>query len=373
MQGSSRRICFIGAHYYKYAVGGAEVQMYLLGKLFAAHGWDAHYVTTDPDIPDKDESIRLHRFNSRPKRGRYRRFGEILSGIDADVYYQRGRTEFTWLTGRYARDTGKPFVYAVSMDIDTGRDKELSRLQSSPNPLKMVKRYLDGWIRDRRSLAGMKSARLVLAQSESQQQAIRENINLESFIIKKVQDIPQDDPVKSRPPVVLWLANLKKWKQPELFLQLAQALSGLDCRFVMAGDMRDRSYEAEVRAFQQSHRNFSYLGGVSYEESNRLIGEASVFVNTSRNYESSPNTYIQSWLRRTPVVSLHHDPDNMIEDQGLGFHSRTFSQLVEDVRKLVIDTSLRTKIGVRAREYAEAEYGGEQNFTLLRQLIERHL
>ncbi len=373
MSGSSRRICFVGAHYYRYAVGGAEVQMYLLGKLFAAHGWDVHYVTTDADIPAEDESIRLHRFDPRPKRGRYNRLRKILDSIDAHVYYQRGRTDFTWLVGRYARERGKLFLYAVSMDIDAGRYKELGRVRLSPNPLKTIKRYVGGFIRDRNSLAGMRNARMVLAQSVSQQQAIEANLSLESTIIRKVQDIPSSDPDKTHPPVVLWLANVKRWKRPELFLQLAGALQGLDCRFVMAGEMRDRSYENEVRAFSQSHGNFSYLGGVPYEESNRLMGEASVFVNTSMNYESSPNTFIQSWLRRTPVVSLHHDPDGVIVKRGLGFHSRSFPQLVEDVRTLVTDTPRRDEMGDNAREYAMAEYGGERNFTLLCDLIERYL
>ena len=57
-----------------------------------------------------------------------------------------------------------------------------------------------------------------------------------------------------------------------------------------------------------------------------------------------------------PVVSLHSDPDEIIGKYKLGFHSKTFQQLTEDVRTLLKDKQLREEMGRNGRKYVEKEH-----------------
>ena len=43
----ARNICFVQNHYYKYTIGGAEVQAHLLAREFVSSGWKVSYLTGD--------------------------------------------------------------------------------------------------------------------------------------------------------------------------------------------------------------------------------------------------------------------------------------------------------------------------------------
>ena len=97
---------------------------------------------------------------------------------------------------------------------------------------------------------------------------------------------------------------------------------------------------------------------------------ASIFVNTSTgDYEGFPNTFSQAWMRKTPVVSLHTDPDGMIKRYQLGFHSGNFDQMVSDVRTLLTDDQLRQRMGENAYRYAVTEHNIANTVNGLEKLI----
>ena len=98
--------------------------------------------------------------------------------------------------------------------------------------------------------------------------------------------------------------------------------------------------------------NLRYLGEISFEETNILLSKSSIFINTSLELEGFPNTYIQAWMRETPVIALNFDPDNLIKKNKIGFHSGTFQQMVKDVRYLIKNDNIRNEMGKRARQYA---------------------
>ena len=87
------------------------------------------------------------------------------------------------------------------------------------------------------------------------------------------------------------------------------------------------------------------------DEVNKVLSESHILVNTSE-YEGFSNTYIQAWMRKVPVVALNSDPDDVIKTKGIGFHSKTFDQMVQDVRKLVENRKLRDEMGERSQKFA---------------------
>jgi glycosyltransferase involved in cell wall biosynthesis len=114
--------------------------------------------------------------------------------------------------------------------------------------------------------------------------------------------------------------------------------------------------------------NVDYLGPLSQEEVNAQLNGAYAFVNTSL-YEGFPNTFIQAWLRRVPVVSMAVNPDGILEAASVGLLAPTEDRLVEAVRRLLENTTVREELARNAGVYAR-EYHSMKNVARLSQLIE---
>ena len=159
------------------------------------------------------------------------------------------------------------------------------------------------------------------------------------------------------PPVVAWVANVKRLKRPKLFVELARACSDLPARFLLVGGRAPRNAGLRRQVMRLSSRlnNLEVRWAVPFEQTNEVLSAASLLVNTSTS-EGFPNTFVQAWLRQTPVVSLALDPDGVLTRDRIGICSGSFRRMVEDVRRLLSDHALRTEMGKRARAYASAEH-----------------
>ena len=87
-------------------------------------------------------------------------------------------------------------------------------------------------------------------------------------------------------------------------------------------------------------------------------------------FEGFPNTFVQAWLRSVPVVSLQFDPDDVIHNEGLGFHSGDFGQLCNHIERLANDEALRATIGARCRAFAQTNHGLDENINRIAQLVD---
>jgi glycosyltransferase involved in cell wall biosynthesis len=114
--------------------------------------------------------------------------------------------------------------------------------------------------------------------------------------------------------------------------------------------------------------NLKFYGFIPFHKIDEYFRKASIFVNTSR-IEGFPNTFIQAWAHRVPVVSLTVDPDGIIQNEKLGFRSGTFKQLISDVITLLNDEKLRTSLGGNARKMAVALFSLKQAEDKLRPIL----
>ena len=119
--------------------------------------------------------------------------------------------------------------------------------------------------------------------------------------------------------------------------------SGLQC--IMIGAPFPKSgQQSRIKRDIESVRNLTYLGALPFEEVNAILDQAHIFVNTSY-CEGFPNTFIQAWMRKVPVVSLQWDPDNVIRRQRIGFVAGTFEKMVEQVLSLANNRQIRERMG----------------------------
>lgn len=342
----SLRICLVTeVHPGDGEAGGAEYQVYFLGHSLLKRKHQVCFLTCDScggSLPSKKgeklkdvyKILPRHWFHLREIAQTYL----FLRKVKPDVCFVRRFNSLLLLVG-LCRFLRVPIIYNMSSVRDSSW---LERIEGDPNPWRGSRFYKKKLVHDINFLA-LRFVDLICAQTEEQRRKLAASLRLPSVLVCNAHPVPRRPFIKESPQTVLWIG--KQWKMPEVFLALAQRLSDLDASFILIG--------AFSRSFRRKHTGarVSVVHRLPLDEVNRLMKKASVYVNTSL-YEGFSNNFIQAWMRETPVVSLNVDPDGVLEQFGIGFHSRTFENLVTDVRFLLENPDKREEMGERARAYA---------------------
>ncbi len=161
-------------------------------------------------------------------------------------------------------------------------------------------------------------------------------------------------------PFVLWVANLKAIKRPEIFVKLAEKFcernSNLD--FIMIGDIQEEIPYRYTISKAEEAENFHFLGKQSPEFVNGVLSEAMCLVHTCKP-EGFGNNFIQAWLQGCPTITLDHDPDGLIEKEKLGFVSKEFSQMCIDLDKMVSKPEVRKAMSEKALHFSHRYFTPE--------------
>ena len=365
-----KKICVVTLHQSEAYGGGAEHQIdYLIDHLMPLDRYDVYYLArnTDPSAPSTGyEIVPIGHKNGTLKFGYsidavslYR----ALLTIRPNVIYQRVACAYTGVCAFYARRHGARFVWHVAHDSDVDGSRSLF----GTNPLaRSLEALAVGYAIER--------ADAIVVQTHQQAQLLHGNYGREAdAVISNFHPKPAETVDKSGAATVLWIANLKRWKQPEVFVRIAAALQHLrGVRFVMVGApataSRDRGWNAGLMHAIAATPNLEYLGPRTHDQVNELLARSHVLVNTS-NQEGFPNTFIQAWMREVPVVSFVN-PDGVLSRENVGIHARTEEGLVDGVRLLVTDPRKRLEYAQRAHVYAIARHS-LRNAELLERLLDK--
>lgn len=333
-------------------MGGSQYQVKCLIDVLVSTGkYEIIYVTRffDPTyIPKGYRIIRMaDTGNSRRSLRRIffdvRRLSRILSQIRPDVIYQRVGCAHTGIGVLYAKRSGCKMVWHIAGDM------EVIPYQFKPSRTIMF-RYVDKKFLE----YGIKHSKHIIAQTENQAKLLQTYYRRSpTAIINNFHPFPKEEIKKFSPVKIVWIANFKPLKQPEHFIRLAKDLQGESgVQFIMVGALQGtKSWRERLFGDIKGLRNLKYLGALTQEEVNSILASSHIFVNTSK-WEGFPNTFIQSWMRKVPVVSLQVNPDRIFDNEEIGFHSRTYETLKKDVRRLIRNPGLREEMGTKAQTYA---------------------
>jgi glycosyltransferase involved in cell wall biosynthesis len=162
-------------------------------------------------------------------------------------------------------------------------------------------------------------------------------------------------------PYITWIANVKAAKRPELCVNLAERLSGIDV--LMVGAIQGPY--AWVADRGKTPSNFYYLGPKSVQEASGIIAGAQCLVHTCMP-EGFGNNFIQAWLQRTPVVSYEFDPGGLLREEGFGLCSEgDFDRFVHDVETLLADATVARHFADKAHTYAMRNFVPSRNVKML--------
>jgi glycosyltransferase involved in cell wall biosynthesis len=207
---------------------------------------------------------------------------------------------------------------------------------------------------------GIKNAHVIIAQTGYQaKRAFGINKKAAIEIVRNFHPSPKNISNIDKKKKITWVANFKRLKQPEIFIALSKKLleKKLDIQCVMIGSPASHreKYQKMLEVEINNTPILKWFGKQPLEVVNKHLEESMLFVNTSK-WEGFPNTYIQAWMRKTPVVALSCDPDNQISEFGLGLRSGSFEQMIEDVIFLIKSDDKRIAMGERSKRFALENY-----------------
>ena len=164
----------------------------------------------------------------------------------------------------------------------------------------------------------------------------------------QVQGRPED------PPLVVGMGRVCYQKAPEVFAALSARfqIAELPAKFVWIGSGR-RAGEARLRA-----AGVHVTGWVGRDEIQRLLGAASVYVQTSR-WEGMPLSVLQALAAGVPCVVTDVVGNRDAVRQGItGFVTTEADEMLIAVRRLLHDDVLRKRFSRAARQDAAERFSG---------------
>lgn len=351
------KVCLVGLanlpvlapEYRQHPFGGEEVQQTLLGRALARRGHDVSMVVGDYGQPDGAiysgvKTIKAFRVGAgipvlRYIYPRWIKLWNALAKADAQVYYVSCAGMELGLMAMFCGKHGRGLVFRTASDADC-------------DPRNLLVRY---W-RDRKLYEyGLRRADAILVQSEFQRGLMSRNYGIDSRPARMFIELPKAEIDNTHKDIdLLWVSNLWQVKRPDRVLDLAARLPHL--KISIAGGR----YPGEHRLYSQTAEacrrlpNVTFHGQVAYQDVGALFDRARIFINTS-DVEGFPNTYLQAWIRGSPVVATF-DPDGIICREGLGVRVYDTGELAEAVSRILGNRADIEGMRRRCLKYMAAYY-----------------
>lgn len=327
---------------------------FLIEALNAQKSFEIVYITyrAPPDYQPEDHRIvHICKFGWRHKFGYFwdaLPLYRILSEQKPDIIYQRVACGHTGICAAYARQSGARMIWHVASSSDC--EKMRVTLGTLLRPYRLIEKKLIEF--------GLQNTDFIVAQTQDQISALLRNYGRQTKkLVRNFHTIPPE-PTKNTDEIeVLWVGNFKDCKQPEKFLDLAEALMNVPrVKFTMIGEpyLENRKQNAFERRIN-TIKKVEYIGGLTQEQVKKRMSAAHILVNTSTR-EGFSNTFIEAWMHSMVVLSMEVNPDNMLDGGPLGRSCGNLVDLGEALKELTRKPKILRHMGQKARIFAINEF-----------------
>jgi glycosyltransferase involved in cell wall biosynthesis len=345
------RVAVVIPTHWDFRIGGSQYQAKLLiEQLHELHDVDVAYFTARAGVQSHfsdHQVIAVGRSDSLRKYGHfwdYFRLQKALRKFAPDVIYQRVSCSYTGIAARYASRFSIPLIWHIASESDCRKAPAIREVFSRPHTL----------IETRLAKQGVRKANVIVAQTKDQARMLHQNFGRSpDRLIRNFHPVPPTVEKRNDILTVVWIANFKLLKKPELFLEIAaglQDLSRVEC--LMVGKHYSSPFLQDHFDQTLKHRtNVRFLGALPQEGVNELLDRSHLLVNTSE-WEGFPNTFIQAWMRSVPVLTLGVNPDGLLNSSYLGRACKSTDEVIKCIRDLVSNPIMLDMMGKQSRRYA---------------------
>lgn len=343
------RILILAQHLGR-ALGGIEIQCDLLARELAALGHTVHYgaahgVETTAATPAYAVSRWIP--------GSPASLAQLLQEAAPDVVYLRHNKSALRRTAGQLRAAGVPLVFAVSSLQDV-QPWSYHRKHAAATPRRLAS---IAWqrLRSRWNWSGLRWAAgaVSLNPHYTERLPVARRIHIPDAM--ETAAVPFAWPRR----YVAWVAQIKDYKNPGDYVELARRCADLDLDFLLVGAVISPRY-AWIADPARTPANVHYLGQRTPAEVNGILAGAQALVHTC-DPEGFGNNFIQAWQQGTPTLSLRFDPGGLIEGRGLGAVPGSLDGLEQALRALLADPHRRAAMAARARQHADEQHDPRRN------------
>lgn len=337
-------------------LGGSEIQCDLIAKYLTKFGHTVIYGAINGKSESYNTKYTVNKISRSSKS-----IIQLCKKVQPDVVYWRFNKHLFYKTVKAIKQQKIPIVFGISHIND------VTRFAYKPSTTKniistLLKKYRQQLI-SAYNYRGINHLQGIIAQNNSQYNLIQSNnkIQIYSSVIGKLVNF------NWKKPYCVWVANIKKSKNPEEFIRLARKFENKEIDFIMVGKIQQNNYEFIEKGIDLP-KNFIYLGPKTYEEVNGILKNSLFMIHTC-NPEGFPNNFMQAWKQAKPTISLYFDPNGFITSERIGFYSKSREQMQLDVEKLIDDEELRNEMGHQAYRFAHENFDPNQNINKLERFL----
>lgn len=330
-----KKIVILYPAHYEQIMGGAEMQIKYFMQACRQLGHEVHYIYEDKGkVIKNEEGIILHPMSKIPKIkfcGKvwflYKKgINKFLNEIKPDVIYTRLASSWIYFAAKYAEKQQINHLHCVASD----KSLELTLNIFSYPICSLIENYYIN--------KGLRKATNIVVQNKCQHFMLQKRFNRIGIKINQMTEIFDATRLVKNDNVltIVWIANFKKIKQPELFVELAQKLSSYSSqiRMVMCGRFV-AGYESLLKKIN-SIEYLEYRGELKQEEVFDLLKESDILVNTSE-FEGFSNTFVQAWMRKNIVFSLNSNPDDILTNYNVGYLLPSIDLMKDKIIEILAD------------------------------------
>ncbi|MBQ0143282.1 MAG: glycosyltransferase family 4 protein [Prevotellaceae bacterium] len=207
-----------------------------------------------------------------------------------------------------------------------------------------------------------------VTQNKEQQAALLKYYGKSSLVLPNIW--LQDDVAEQIPEKLydaIWISNLRPLKRAEWFVTLAKDYP--QYKFAIVGGPSRVEYYDQIKQMASDVNNLSFLGAKSFMEVNRFLSQSRILVCTSE-FEGFPNTFLQAWAHKVPVISTVN-PSGIITEYSLGYCVNDISELKTKFIEMVNDDADYKQIQSNLVKYFSESHSADMAYSRLIQHLGR--
>jgi glycosyltransferase involved in cell wall biosynthesis len=353
------KVLFLSENYYndEYAnITGSIYQSYLIAKFLSQKGFKIIYVSLSKEPRNFKENDNFEVYLLKERNNVFLNFFQVLNfikNLEFDLVYTRGRSYLLFL----AFLTKKPYIFNSNAQEGLRKFKHISKLfYSKRNFLKKMLLFFPFLILDFLVQIGIKNSHLIIVQNEFQRNEAKKIWKRDAIIIPNLQFRVENYPKKSEK-IVVWIGQITKWKNPQLFIEIAQRLKNYKFLMIGYGDLN------LIEGYEKIE-NFKFLGKLKNEEINKILEKTWIILSTSKSEgEGIPNVIIQAMMRGNVPICLNDDY-SILEKYKVGFKVKNLNEMIEKIILLFENENLFFDYSKRAFEFSNNYFDYEKNGNL---------
>lgn len=350
-------------------MGGAEIQIKYLVEFLLEKNVEVHYIYEDKKNKINSEeypNLILHPLNWIKITKRFgnrwflykKEIYKLLHKIKPDGIYTRFFSSWNSFASDFSKQNKITHVWAIASDND------LKILGKAINWLKPLDIIENKYVKN-----AFKKATHIIVQNNWQKIKLKQNYNRNGIYLKQAAPIDKMLPPKKNSTLnIVWIANMKPLKRPEIFIKIANEFKKAnEIKFQMVGRL-DNTYLSKINKEERINSNFKYLGELNNNEVNKLLFDTDILINTS-DYEGFSNTFIQAWMRENIVISMNSNPDEILTKFNIGFLCPSIEDIYKKIHFLKDNQIILCEMQKKALDYARKEHNLEINLNTIYNLF----